>query len=69
MRLALINLDNGLFLENLGMWTMEPEFAQEFKDACEIARAALENQVENAATAIIDGNPPRARGFLWGKPN
>jgi hypothetical protein len=69
MRLTLINLDNGLFLEKVGRWTSEPRFAQEFQNASEIARAALENKVKNAVVAMIDGDPPQARGFLWGISN
>lgn len=68
-RLALIDLDNGLFLEKPGRWTIEPRFAQEFEDASEIERAALDNMVKNAAVAMIDGSPLRVMGFLWPNPN
>lgn len=65
----MINLDNGLFFEKLGMWTREPRFARNFEDAAEIQRAAVENKVENAAAAMIGGNPLRVTGFLWAVSN
>ena len=64
MRLALANLDTGLFF-GAGGWTTDRRMAQGFEDTETIARVAAEKKVRNAAAAMLDGDPPKARGFLW----
>jgi len=64
MRLALTNLDTGLFLER-GGWTADSSLAQTFSDLETIARLAAEKKVRNAAAMMLGGKPPQATGFLW----
>ena len=64
MRLALTNLDTGLFLERDG-WTADSNLAQTFSDLETVARMAEENKVKNAAAMMLGGEPPQATGFLW----
>jgi len=64
MRLALTNLDTGLFLER-GGWTTDSNLAQTFSDLETVARMAEENKVKNAAAMMLGGEPPQATGFLW----
>jgi hypothetical protein len=65
MRLALTNLDNGLYLESNGRWTAECKLAKNFWDSESVAKAARDNNVKNAAAAIVHGDPPNAMGFFW----
>ena len=64
MALALTNLDSGLFLEESG-WTADLKLAQRFEDGQTLLDAAIQNKVKNAAAVILDGDPPRAAGYLW----
>jgi len=64
MRLALANLDNGLFLEK-GRWTFHCELADKFPDLESVSRMAADYQIRNAAAALLSHNPLRATGFLW----
>jgi hypothetical protein len=64
MRFALTNLDNGLFFAK-GGWTSDGGLAQIFADTETVAHVASENNIKNAAAAMIGGDPPHPRGFLW----
>jgi hypothetical protein len=64
MRLALTNLDTGLFLDR-GGWTADSNLAQTFCDLETVAKMAQENKVRNAAAMMLGGEPPQATGFLW----
>jgi hypothetical protein len=63
-RLVLINLDNGLFLENAGGWTTDHKLAKQFPNEAAVFKAAIENNVSRAAAARIDGGN-QVRGFVW----
>lgn len=64
MRLALADLDTGLFFGKLG-WTTDRKLAQIFADSETVSKVATENQVRNAAAAMMDGDPLQPTGFLW----
>jgi hypothetical protein len=64
MRLALTNLDTGLFLGKSG-WSADCKLATTFPDTETVASVAAQNNVRNAAAALIDGEPLQTRGFLW----
>ncbi len=64
MRLALANLDTGLFFAK-GRWTADGNHAQVFPDTETVASVAAENKIRNAAAAMLGGEPLQARGFLW----
>jgi hypothetical protein len=69
MHLALINLDTGLFFARDG-WTHDVRLADTFMSQEILSRIAIEKNVKNAAAALVEGNPPRATGFLWiSEPN
>ena len=61
MRLALRDLDTGLFFDK-GQWTMDPRLAQEFSDREAILRVAIEHKIKNAEAVFIEGEPPRVTG-------
>ena len=64
MRLALTDLDTGLFYEKSG-WTTDHKLAQKFVDRETVSDMATKCHVNNAAAAIIDGEPPQVRGYYW----
>ena len=64
MHLLLANLDTGLFFGE-GGWTTDRKLAQIFDNTEAIERTASRNKVTNAAAAMVEGDPPRTRGFLW----
>jgi hypothetical protein len=69
MSWTLANLDNGLFFEK-GRWTCHCDLADKFTDLETVSRMAADHRIENAAAAMISGNPQRPLGFLWlTKPN
>ena len=64
MRLALTNLDTGLFFTK-GKWTRDHKLAEVFSDAEAVARVASANNIRNAAAAMLGGEPLQTTGFLW----
>jgi len=64
MLLTLTNLDNGLFFGS-GGWTADCTLAETFTETEDVAKLARQHNVTNAAAAMVDGDPPRTRGFLW----
>ena len=64
MRLALTDLDTGLFFEKSG-WTTDHKLALKFADRESVSHVAMQCHVKNAAAAIIDGEPPQVRGYYW----
>ncbi len=64
MNLALVNLDNGLFLEK-GRWTAQLDLADRFEELELVQKAVSDFKIRNAAAAMLSGNPLRASGFLW----
>lgn len=64
MRMALINLDSGLFFEK-GGWSADPKLAQTFSNSEAVKQLVAENKTPNAAVVLLDGDPPQARGFFW----
>lgn len=69
MLLALANLDTGLFFREKG-WTRNLSLAKTFTDHAQVAGLAIQYKIKNAAVTMLDGDPPRAAGFLWiSRPN
>ncbi len=64
MHLALVNLDTGLFYTKDG-WIADFKLAQTFDDREQAAQTAVENKIENAAAARVNGMPPQITGFVW----
>ena len=64
MLLALVNLDNGLFLDEKG-WTHLTRLAQKFRNSEAVAAAASGRDVKNAAAVILLGDDFRPGGFIW----
>jgi hypothetical protein len=64
MCVAILNLDNGLFLEK-GRWTAHPNLADRFDDLESARRVVSHSKIRNAAVAMLSGDPPRTSGFLW----
>lgn len=62
---ALLNLDNGLFLEKTGSWTIDRALAQSFKNTEAVFVAASHHKLEHAAAALLQGQPPQVRAFFW----
>ena len=63
MRLALINLDDGLFMDETS-WTPQIKLAKTFRNAQAVAVAALERNIKNAAAAMLDDDFVKL-GFIW----
>lgn len=63
MRLALVNLDTGLFLGEIG-WTAYPNMAKTFRNTRAVSAAASETNVKNGAAVMLD-DALATMGFIW----
>ncbi len=64
VHLALTNLDNGLFFSGSG-WVPDHGRAMTFRTKEEACQKAIEQNVRNAAAAMMSGFPQTPVGFIW----
>jgi hypothetical protein len=64
MPVALLNIDNGLFLCSNNKWTVDARTALKFAEVHEVCDAAKAINVKHAVAAFLS-DQGTARGFFW----